>query len=75
VRAIFSAARAAGKGAGIHFIAGELEQEIDFLRAGANLVIHAADVHLYRRSLSKDIGALRQAMGDELKTEGDETII
>jgi 4-hydroxy-2-oxoheptanedioate aldolase len=75
VRTIFTAARKAGKGAGIHFFSGGIAQEIDFLQAGANLVVHGADVLIYKHALSEDITTLRKAMGDERQTGSEDAII
>jgi len=53
-------ARAAGVGAGIHFW-GEIEQQAHFLKAGANLLIHSADITLFKKHLTADLQAIRQA--------------
>ena len=75
VRTIFTAASKADKGAGIHFFSGGIAQEIDFLQAGANLVVHGADVLIYKHALSEDITTLRKAMGDERQTGSEDAII
>ena len=46
---IFRQARAAGVGAGIHFW-GTVEQQVHFLRLGANLLIHSATSHCSRNT-------------------------
>ena len=48
---IFRKARAAGVGAGIHFW-GEIEQQAHFLKLGANLLIHSADITLFKSTSS-----------------------
>jgi 4-hydroxy-2-oxoheptanedioate aldolase len=59
---IFLKARAAGVGAGIHFW-GEIEQQAHFLKLGANLLIHSADITLFKKHLAADLQAIRQAAG------------
>jgi len=59
---IFRHARAAGVGAGIHFW-GEPEQQARFLRMGANLLIHSADITLFQKHLRIELEAVRQAAG------------
>ena len=75
VKTIFATARAAGKGAGIHFFIGGIEKEIDYLQSGANLVVHGADVNIWREALGGQIGALREAMGDRQRTADTDAII
>jgi len=62
VHTIFRKARAAGVGAGIHFW-GDLELEADFVRDGANLLIHSADISLFQKYLRLELGALKQILG------------
>jgi len=59
---IFRKARAAGVGAGIHFW-GEVSQQIDWLRRGANLLIHSGDIMLFQKHLRADLQAIKQATG------------
>lgn len=59
-------------GAGIHLIYPEdgLEQEIRWVQAGANLIIHSADAIAFRDTLRKEIDHIKSALGDEqLKAE------
>ncbi|MBR90610.1 MAG: hypothetical protein CMO66_04975 [Verrucomicrobiales bacterium] len=63
VQTIFDKARAAGRGAGIHFW-GNTEQQARFLEMGANLLIHSADVLLVKHHLAAELAAVRQRMGD-----------
>jgi len=62
VRTIFRKARGAGIGAGIHFW-GDLELEADFVRDGANMLIHSADISLFQKHLRLELDALRRALG------------
>jgi 2-keto-3-deoxy-L-rhamnonate aldolase RhmA len=66
---IFLKARAAGVGAGIHFW-GEIEQQAHFLKLGANLLIHSADITLFRKHLTADLQAIRHAAGLAKETRG-----
>ncbi len=66
---IFLKARAAGVGAGLHFW-GEMEQQARVLRLGANLLIHSADITLFKKHLTADLQAIRQAAGLAKETRG-----
>jgi len=55
---IFYKARAAGVGAGIHFW-GDPEEQARMLKLGANMLIHSADVMLFRKHLSAEIQAIK----------------
>jgi len=70
VRAIFRKARAAGVGAGIHFW-GDLELEADFVRDGANLLIHSADISLFQKHLQRELAALKQTL--DVRVADDES--
>jgi 2-keto-3-deoxy-L-rhamnonate aldolase RhmA len=59
---IFRKARAAGVGAGIHFWGDPFEQA-NFLKLGANLLIHSADITLFKKHLTADLQAIRKAAG------------
>lgn len=59
---IFHIARARGVGAGIHYWLG-MEKELEYARAGGNLVMHASDVFLFSRTLKDDIARLRSELG------------
>ncbi len=65
---IFRKARAAGIGAGIHFWGG-VQQQAAFLRKGANLLIHSADIMLFQKHLQSELEAIKQAAG--LRVESD----
>jgi 4-hydroxy-2-oxoheptanedioate aldolase len=60
--AIFRQSRAAGVGAGIHFWGG-VDQQARFLRMGANLLIHSADILLFQKHLSSELESIKQAAG------------
>ena len=62
VRTIFS--KAAGVGAGIHSWS-EVDRQIEWLRAGANLLIHSGDLMLVAKHLAADLRAIRRGIGDD----------
>jgi 4-hydroxy-2-oxoheptanedioate aldolase len=66
---ILRKARAANVGAGIHF-GGTLEQQVRFLKLGANLIIHSADITLFQKHLRTELEAVKKAAG--LYTESGE---
>ncbi|MCK5173150.1 MAG: aldolase [Planctomycetes bacterium] len=59
---IFRKARAANIGAGIHFW-GSMAQQVRFLKAGANLLIHSADILLFQKHLCSELKAIKKAAG------------
>jgi 4-hydroxy-2-oxoheptanedioate aldolase len=63
VRDIIAKARSRNVGVGIHF-SGDIELEIEWLKAGANLVVHSGDVNLFRRQLTQDLHKIREALGE-----------
>jgi 4-hydroxy-2-oxoheptanedioate aldolase len=70
---IFRKARLAGVGAGIHFW-GDVQQQTRFLELGANMLIHSADILLFKKHLAEDLEAIRKAagLGGEDSGEGGE---
>ncbi len=67
VAQIIDRARSRGVGAGIHYVFAEtagIEQEIEWVKRGANLIVHSADVIAFRASLRADLGRLRREFGD-----------
>ena len=63
VRTIFRIAREHRVGAGIHFWL-NMEQEVAWAKAGANLVMHSSDLFAFSRTLKRDIEHLREALAD-----------
>lgn len=61
VRKIFAIAREHGVGAGIHFWL-SVEKEIEWSKAGGNLVMHSSDVASFSRTLKSEIEVLRKAL-------------
>jgi len=59
-------------GAGIHLIYPEdgLEQEIRWVQAGANLIVHSADAIAFRDTLRRELDRIKSELGDgQLKAE------
>jgi staphyloferrin B biosynthesis citrate synthase len=59
---IFRKARAAGIGAGIHFW-GDVSQQARFLKLGANMLIHSADISLFQKHLRLELDAILNTAG------------
>lgn len=59
-RTIFQTARSVGIGAGIHFW-GTVEQQVRFMEMGANLLIHSADILLFKKYIASELAAVRRA--------------
>jgi 4-hydroxy-2-oxoheptanedioate aldolase len=60
VRTIFRIARDHRVGAGIHFWL-DLDREIEWSKAGGNLVMHSSDLATFSRTLKNEISLLRKA--------------
>jgi 2-keto-3-deoxy-L-rhamnonate aldolase RhmA len=58
VNKIISRARAAKVGAGIHFW-GQLDQEIEWVKSGMNMLIHSADITLFAKHLRAELAAIK----------------
>lgn len=63
IRTIISKSRAAGVGIGIHH--NFAHHEIEWVKAGANLVMHSSDVSAFNRALTAEFKQIRQATDDE----------
>ena len=73
VETILGAARDRGISAGIHMIYDEaLDQYEQWRDAGANLILHLADLMAFRFCLRREVAAIRQIMGVESESEGDD---
>ena len=59
---ILRGARDAGVGAGIHFW-GNTDQQIQFLKLGANLLIHSADITLFQKYLRYELETIKKGAG------------
>jgi 2-keto-3-deoxy-L-rhamnonate aldolase RhmA len=58
VRTIIERARSKQIGAGIHFW-GSIDQEIAWLRAGLNMLIHSGDILLFAKHLNQELHAIK----------------
>jgi len=72
VHQLITKARAKGLGAGAHFLP-SIEHETKWAKVGLNLILHLADMTLFRRALNEDLTRLRKALGDDVseKRVGD----
>ncbi len=61
VAQIFTQARHAGKGAGMHFVHG-LDQHIELAQLGENFIIHSDCIHLIRDKLTEDLTEFKQVL-------------
>jgi 2-keto-3-deoxy-L-rhamnonate aldolase RhmA len=66
VRDIIQRARSSNVAAGIHFWE-DIEQEIEWAQAGANVIIHSGDISIFAQTLGKDLAKMRQALGDDAR--------
>ena len=65
VRDVLSRARARQVGAGIHYMMDDIEQEIRWIQEeGANLVIHRADLVVFKNEMRAQVHQIRGALGD-----------
>jgi 2-keto-3-deoxy-L-rhamnonate aldolase RhmA len=64
VRKIISKAREKGLGAGIH-LSESAELQIKWAKAGANIILHSADITLFQQRLKEDITDIRRALGEQ----------
>ncbi|MCP4642782.1 MAG: aldolase [bacterium] len=74
VEEIVTRARAKGVGAGVHFWA-DTKLEIQWAKAGANLMMHSSDVSILSQGLERELNELRTALGDETESDGGEEVI
>lgn len=71
---IFSKARNVGKGAGIHFW-GSIDQQVQMLQLGANMLIHSGDISLFQKHLSLDIQTIRNRLGIAADATEEKSVI
>ena len=74
VRTIIDKARARDVGVGLHFLAGMERLEIDWIRAGANLIIHSADIIAFATTIRSEISRLKKAVGDSERPQTSTTM-
>ena len=71
IRTIISKSRAAGVGVGIHH--NFAHHEIEWVKAGANLVMHSSDISAFNRALTAEFKQIREAT-DDIGTIVDENV-
>ena len=71
IKTIIRKARNKNVGAGIHFWRG-IDQEIEWAKAGANLMMHSGDISAFVQVMHREIGEIREALGDKKAGEQDE---
>ena len=74
VKTIFAKARSHNVGAGMHFT-GDPTKQVEFLNAGANMLIHSADISLFARHIRQDLRSIKAAVGDSDSSGNDEVQI
>jgi len=76
VRDIIQRARSRNIAAGMHFWE-SMELEIEWAKAGANLIVHSGDISIFSQTLRKDLTEMREALGDDAPpsdTDGSTTV-
>lgn len=63
IKTIFRKARERGIGAGYHSWL-DVGTHAEWIKAGANFIIYSTDVYLFARTLKKELGELKAAVGD-----------
>ncbi len=75
LKKLFETARRHKVGAGIHYWEG-IDKEVEWSKAGGNLIMHSADVTLFQKQLKADMNELRTKLGDDRGTgTGDSVIV
>lgn len=74
VKTIFTKAREHNVGAGMHFT-GDPAKQVEFLNAGANMLIHSADISLFAQHIRKELRGIKAAVGDTDSSGDDEVQI
>jgi 4-hydroxy-2-oxoheptanedioate aldolase len=70
VRRIIETSRRHGVGVGVHAFWDSVEQQIEWAKLGANLVLHSADLLLFRKTLVAELSRIRLALGDQAGENG-----
>lgn len=71
VETIINKGRAAGLGAGNHIAyANGMEQEIEWAKMGANLIVHSVDISAFRNAMHQEIETIKSALNEQ--TVGEE---
>jgi 4-hydroxy-2-oxoheptanedioate aldolase len=64
VEDIIGTARNRGLGVGVHYWLG-VERQIEWMRLGANLIVHSGDISLFTDSMNRDLKRFRTAFGEQ----------
>lgn len=64
IMTIIHTAREHHVGAGVHYWL-NVDQEIEWGKAGANLIMHASDIHVVQEHMKRELDQLRRALGHE----------
>jgi 2-keto-3-deoxy-L-rhamnonate aldolase RhmA len=73
VEMIINKSRQKGLGVGVHF--DDLQQQIEWMKMGANLISHSGDIRAFGYNIRKEIHTMREALGDHEVPTSDEAII
>jgi len=68
VQKIVEKERAKNIGVGIHNLP-RLDQEIRYAKAGINMILHLADMMLFRNVLREDLKSIREGLGEKTSEE------
>ncbi len=74
VKYIIHTTRAKGLSVGIHFSL-EPERQIQWIKEGANIIVHSFDIALFAQKLKQDLQVIRKSIGDDLTSVEDIQII
>ena len=74
VSTIIKQTRAKGLAIGIHFSL-EPERQIQWMKVGANIVVHSFDIALFSQKLKFDMDLIRAAAGDKRLSSGEEIVV
>jgi len=74
VTTIVKKAREKGVGAGIHvFYPSGFQQEIQWAKEGANLIVHSSDILAFKSTIQREIMNIKESLGQTKKGMGNET--
>jgi len=70
VKEIIDKTRTKGLAAGIHFPSNP-DRQIQWMKEGANIVLHSSDMFLFSQKLKEDISIIKKAAGDRILRDED----
>ena len=74
IRTIIAKARARQVGVGVHYSWG-IEDELRWVKAGANLIVHSGDIALFADALRADLKRFREEFGDRVVDREEKELI